>query len=196
MAPKMLGLSIRGRHSHSTLPLGATSAVVSQSERNPYSAIGGNGLPPSATVSIGSELRWSIRAVSGRSRPEAGKSGSAHGEGAVLKTGHGAGGVPREDAQDVASGGQAPPRGQDGPLARGRRGTGHRASVAEQAQVNVGGAGRLGDGAGDLDLAAADLAGLAGHDAGGAARALGAGRSGSTGSSGVALRAGATRVAR
>ncbi len=41
----MLGLSIRGRHIHSTLPLGATSAHTSQSDKNPYSAIGGNGLP-------------------------------------------------------------------------------------------------------------------------------------------------------
>jgi len=30
-------------------PLGATSAVVSQSERKAYSAMGGNGLPPSGT---------------------------------------------------------------------------------------------------------------------------------------------------
>ena len=40
----MLGLSGLGTHSHSTLPLGPTSAVTSRSERNPYSAIGGNGL--------------------------------------------------------------------------------------------------------------------------------------------------------
>jgi hypothetical protein len=33
--PKMLGESIRGRHIHSTLPLGATSAVASQSDRKP-----------------------------------------------------------------------------------------------------------------------------------------------------------------
>jgi len=33
MAPKTLGESNRGRQSHSTLPPGATSAVVSQSER-------------------------------------------------------------------------------------------------------------------------------------------------------------------
>src|SRR4051794_23946541 len=38
-----------GRHSHSTLPLGATSAVVLQSDRNAYSAMGGNGLPPRGT---------------------------------------------------------------------------------------------------------------------------------------------------
>jgi hypothetical protein len=41
----MLGPSIRGKHIHSTLPLGATSTHTSQSDRNPYSAIGGNGLP-------------------------------------------------------------------------------------------------------------------------------------------------------
>jgi hypothetical protein len=35
MAPKTLGLSIRGRHIHSTLPLGAMSAVTTQSERKP-----------------------------------------------------------------------------------------------------------------------------------------------------------------
>ena len=33
MAPKTLGESMRGRHSHSTLPLGATRAVASQSDR-------------------------------------------------------------------------------------------------------------------------------------------------------------------
>ena len=38
----------RGEHSHSTLPLGATRALVSQSDRNAYSAMGGNGLGPSA----------------------------------------------------------------------------------------------------------------------------------------------------
>ena len=35
IAPNTLGESIRGRHIHSTLPLGATSAVVSQSDRKP-----------------------------------------------------------------------------------------------------------------------------------------------------------------
>jgi hypothetical protein len=35
IAPKTLGESIRGTQSHSTLPLGATSAVHSVSERNP-----------------------------------------------------------------------------------------------------------------------------------------------------------------
>src|ERR1700761_1574059 len=48
IAPNTLGESIRGRHSHSIAPPGATSAVVSQSDRKPYSAIGGNGLPPSS----------------------------------------------------------------------------------------------------------------------------------------------------
>src|SRR5919197_670930 len=49
MAPKIDGPSKRGRHIHSTLPLGATRAHTSQSERKAYSAIGGNGLPPSGT---------------------------------------------------------------------------------------------------------------------------------------------------
>ena len=35
IAPNTLGESIRGRHSHSTPPSGATRAVVSQSDRNP-----------------------------------------------------------------------------------------------------------------------------------------------------------------
>src|SRR4051812_41169329 len=39
-APKTLGESIRGRHIQSTLPPGATRAVTSPSERNPYSPIG------------------------------------------------------------------------------------------------------------------------------------------------------------
>ena len=47
MAANTLGESSLGRHSHSRLPLGATSAVVSQSERKPYSAIGGKGDGPS-----------------------------------------------------------------------------------------------------------------------------------------------------
>jgi hypothetical protein len=34
MVPKIDGPSKRGRHIHSTLPLGATSAHTSQSERN------------------------------------------------------------------------------------------------------------------------------------------------------------------
>ena len=42
----MLGESTRGRHIHSIAPEGATSATVSQSERNAYSAIGGNALAP------------------------------------------------------------------------------------------------------------------------------------------------------
>src|SRR3954469_11310176 len=43
IAPKTLGPSKRGRHIHSTAPEGATSAQVSQSDRNAYSAIGGKG---------------------------------------------------------------------------------------------------------------------------------------------------------
>jgi hypothetical protein len=53
MAPKTLGESMRGMQSHSTLPLGATSAVVSQSERKPNSAIGGNGDMPNAWLAAG-----------------------------------------------------------------------------------------------------------------------------------------------
>ena len=34
-APKTLGESTRGKHNHSTLPLGATSAIDSQSEMKP-----------------------------------------------------------------------------------------------------------------------------------------------------------------
>src|SRR5436190_20554142 len=43
IAPNTLGPSKRGRHIHSTAPLGATSAHVSQCERNAYSASGGKG---------------------------------------------------------------------------------------------------------------------------------------------------------
>src|SRR5207247_837001 len=41
---KTLGLSGRGRHIHSTRPLGATRQFASQSDRNAYSAMGGNEL--------------------------------------------------------------------------------------------------------------------------------------------------------
>src|ERR1700730_17743134 len=44
IAPKTLRPSGRGRQSHSILPAGETRAFTSQSERNAYSAIGGNGL--------------------------------------------------------------------------------------------------------------------------------------------------------
>jgi hypothetical protein len=47
--PNTLGESIRGRHSHSTFPLGAIRAVVSQSDRKPYSPIGGNSESSGAT---------------------------------------------------------------------------------------------------------------------------------------------------
>src|SRR3954471_16364808 len=43
IAPKTDGPSKRGRHIHSTAPDGATSAHVSQSLKNAYSAIGGKG---------------------------------------------------------------------------------------------------------------------------------------------------------
>ena len=46
IAPNTLGESTRGRHIHSIAPLGATSATASQSDRNAYSAIGGNELVP------------------------------------------------------------------------------------------------------------------------------------------------------
>ncbi len=49
----MLGESTRGTHIHSTLPLGAISAVTSQSERKPWSAIGGNGEVPYRSVMSG-----------------------------------------------------------------------------------------------------------------------------------------------
>src|SRR4029077_17783670 len=41
--PNTLGASKRGTHSQSIAPSGATSAPVWQSDRNAYSAIGGNG---------------------------------------------------------------------------------------------------------------------------------------------------------
>src|SRR5262252_4585124 len=44
IAANTLGLSGRGRHIHSTRPVGAMRQLTSQSDRNAYSAIGGNGL--------------------------------------------------------------------------------------------------------------------------------------------------------
>src|SRR4051794_41330468 len=52
----MLGASKRGTHSHSIVPSGATSAPVWQSDRNAYSAIGGNGDPGSAAGGEGASL--------------------------------------------------------------------------------------------------------------------------------------------
>src|SRR5207247_8660934 len=45
MAPNTLRPSGRGRHIHSTRPLGAIRQLTSQSERNAYSEMGGKGLP-------------------------------------------------------------------------------------------------------------------------------------------------------
>src|SRR5881398_970451 len=59
IAPNTLGPSKRGRHIHSTAPLGATSAHVSQSERNAYSAIGGNGETSELSESICPVIRGS-----------------------------------------------------------------------------------------------------------------------------------------
>src|SRR6478735_3864088 len=57
--PKTLGESNRGRQSHSTFPLGATRAATSPSERNPYSAIGGNGETPYQGATFERRLRGS-----------------------------------------------------------------------------------------------------------------------------------------
>lgn len=43
-----LGESLSGRQSPSTFPLGATSAVASQSERNPHSSMRGKGASPTS----------------------------------------------------------------------------------------------------------------------------------------------------
>ena len=45
MAANTEGASGRGGQNHSTLPEGATRALTSQSDKNAYSAMGGNGLP-------------------------------------------------------------------------------------------------------------------------------------------------------
>ena len=58
---------MRGRHIHSMFPLGATSAVTSQSERNAYSAIGGNGLPPEGDVAA---VRGRFIGRAARPRPQ------------------------------------------------------------------------------------------------------------------------------
>src|SRR4051812_29852796 len=59
IAPKTLGPSKRGRHIHSTAPLGAISAHVSQSERNAYSAIGGTG----ETSDVSLKRDWPVIAL-------------------------------------------------------------------------------------------------------------------------------------
>src|SRR5437773_8827335 len=53
---KTLGLSGRGRHIHSTRPLGATRQFASQSERNAYSAMGGNEL--AILIGAGTAPAW------------------------------------------------------------------------------------------------------------------------------------------
>src|SRR5258707_12852750 len=60
MAAKTLGLSGRGRHIHSTRPLGAMRALTSQSERNAYSAMGGNALarPDANGAGMASTVAW------------------------------------------------------------------------------------------------------------------------------------------
>src|SRR6266702_2016550 len=63
IAPNTLGASGLGRHSHSTFPLGATSALTSRSERKAYSSIAGKGLRRSRG--------WYPRAVRGGRRGDA-----------------------------------------------------------------------------------------------------------------------------
>ena len=65
-APNTLGESKRGRHSHSTFPLGATSAHVVQSDRKPYSAMGGNGLALTYGSRCRAQLGHDIRVGVGR----------------------------------------------------------------------------------------------------------------------------------
>ena len=62
--PNTLGESKRGTHSQSIAPSGATSAPVWQSERNAYSAIGGNGDGAAALCDRGRGHR--LRAVAER----------------------------------------------------------------------------------------------------------------------------------
>src|SRR5215211_3376221 len=56
MEANTLRPSGRGEHSHSRLPLGATRALVSQSDRKAYWAMGGNALGPS--TASGSNGVW------------------------------------------------------------------------------------------------------------------------------------------
>ena len=60
----MLGASNRGTHSQSIAPSGAISAPVWQSERNAYSAIGGNGDGAAALCGI-----WSASGLVRLTRP-------------------------------------------------------------------------------------------------------------------------------
>src|SRR5438105_1082870 len=72
MAAKTLRPSGRGRHIHSTLPLGETSAFTSQSERKAYSAIGGNGLSIGHTRCSDIDSRAAASGTGGPSAPGAG----------------------------------------------------------------------------------------------------------------------------
>jgi hypothetical protein len=83
MQPNTLGLSGRGRHIHSTFPDGATRAFTSQSERNAYWAIGGNGLRPAYPSCIGSMLQTAA-------------AGGQGGNGGAARLGY----VAEEDLQD------------------------------------------------------------------------------------------------
>src|SRR4029077_9661195 len=85
-ALKTLGESGRGTHIHSTAPLGATRQLDSQSDRNAYSAIGGNGLCPVGwpgpdPASSNADMVSAItnRLASGRVRPVPGISRAPRG---------------------------------------------------------------------------------------------------------------------
>src|SRR5581483_1214013 len=58
IAAKTLGPSGRGRHIHSTRPLGAIRQLASQSERNAYSAMGGNELATCCAPSCSGAGAW------------------------------------------------------------------------------------------------------------------------------------------
>src|SRR2546430_2785171 len=61
IAAKTLGLSGRGRHIHSTRPLGAIRQLTSQSDRKAYSAMRGNGLVTRGPAGGGSGSRAGAR---------------------------------------------------------------------------------------------------------------------------------------
>src|SRR3989441_5532559 len=57
MAANTLGASGRGRHIHSTRPLGAIRQLTSQSDRNPKSAMGGKALDSGEKVGAAAASR-------------------------------------------------------------------------------------------------------------------------------------------